>query len=575
MAPVRCPEVTTERRRDIVLIATAWMVIGGALMLVGVLSDDEDYRRSWRFNVLSAVSWLEWSILTPLIVLYIDGTPHVSKRLKHVAGAITAPLLHLAMYNILVVFIDPDVREHLAAFVTSRLPRHFVFGIANYSLVAIAAEALAAARGARRSEIAAAEMSERLARAELDAVRLRLRPLHIDAELEAIQRTSSSHPAEAERRIYDFTSSLRELLRNSQLAADPPPRETVTGGVTFSARHAEALAAAAFAGFGVYANMLFAMSFATQGVAVSPENVLWRIAGWLLAGAAAPLLVRAARRAPDSGWMRLPALVAAIVLFAVFTELALPSGILTTSDEPPRGVVGDGLTLKLLISSLVVYFVHFVDFAQRRHRAAMDALELSQRLAAAQLQALRAQLRPHFLFNALTSAITLLRRNPEQAATMMLRLRHLLRMSVMHQEAQEVALADEMEIVESYIAVERARLQERLAFDARISPAARSALVPPFVLQPLVENAVRHGISQSAGGGGVVIRAWVTRSRLMLEVEDDGAGIHPPLRSGIGLTNIRSRLTHLYGADDAHLTIDSDAARTVVRLDLPLRQAAA
>ncbi len=567
-------KVTTDRRRDILLIATGWMVICGALMLVAILSGDE-YYRSWRNTVFVVASWLQWSILTPLIVLYIDGTPRVPKTLKHILGALSAPLLHLVMYTALTVLLDPDARQQLAAFVAERLPRHFVFGIVSYALVAIAAEALAAARAARNNEIAAAEMSERLARAELEAVRLHLRPLHIDGELEAIQMTSASQPAEAERLIYDFTSSLRELLRSTHIAADPPPRESVPAGVTFGARHAGVLAATAFAGFGVYANLIFAMSFAARGVAIPAETLLWRVSGWLLAGAAAPLLVWTVRRASHARRKRLLALLAAIVLFSVLTELALPSGLLTRSYERPRGVVGDGLTLKLLISSLVVYFVHFVDFAQSRHRAAMDALELSERLAAAQLQTLRAQLRPHFLFNALTSVVTLLRRNPEQAATMVLRLRHLLRMSVTHQEEQEVALSDEMDIVESYIAVERTRLQERLTFEAQISPAARSALVPPFVLQPLVENAVRHGISQSATGGAVFVRAVVTETRLLLEVVDDGAGIHPPLRSGIGLTSIRSRLTHLYGAGDAHLTIASEAARTVVRLDLPLRKAAA
>ena len=201
------------------------------------------------------------------------------------------------------------------------------------------------------------------------------------------------------------------------------------------------------------------------------------------------------------------------------------------------------------------------------------------RLAEARLETLTAQLQPHFLFNTLHAISTLMHRDVNAADTMVARLGDLLRRTLDGGDRPEVPLAEELRLLDAYLDIARVRFEDRLTVDMSIPTETAGALVPRFVLQPLVENALQHGIGSRHGRGRVTIQARRDGERLCLSVADDGEagalqGNGFP-REGIGLTNTRQRLRERYGPDHSlHLTRGEDGG-LLVAVNIPFRTAAA
>jgi LytS/YehU family sensor histidine kinase len=169
------------------------------------------------------------------------------------------------------------------------------------------------------------------------------------------------------------------------------------------------------------------------------------------------------------------------------------------------------------------------------------------------------QLNPHFLFNSLNAVSVLVREQNTRAAARMLELLgDMLRQVLRTDQPHQVSLAEELRFVEQYLAIEQVRFSDRLRVEWRIEERARGALVPAFVLQPLVENAIRHGVAKRADAGRVEIQAEIAGDRLRLSVRDDGAGVDERTAEGVGLSNTRERLRTLYG-EEADLTLHSVA----------------
>ena len=193
------------------------------------------------------------------------------------------------------------------------------------------------------------------------------------------------------------------------------------------------------------------------------------------------------------------------------------------------------------------------DYHRRFREREVAAAHLETQLATAHLQALRMQLHPHFLFNALHSAAMLTMMDPEAAHRVLVQLSALLRTTLDRSAAPEVPLSEEIDFMDHYLAIEQIRFQDRLRVDIHADDDALSAVVPNLILQPLVENAVRHGIARRTDARCLTIRAARENGSLVLEVEDDGPGLPPgwtltpPDGSGVGLTNVRSRLERTYG----------------------------
>lgn len=219
---------------------------------------------------------------------------------------------------------------------------------------------------------------------------------------------------------------------------------------------------------------------------------------------------------------------------------------------------------------------HGLDIYQRYRREELKSAQLEARLIKTELQALRQQLHPHFLFNTLNTVAVLIREQKhEEAVTLLARLGFLLRMSLDQNCASEVTLRQEMDFLERYIEIQQLRFSDRLRFAIDIAEEAREALIPNFLLQPIVENAILHGVAPKAGPGRVDIIGRVAAGTLHLEVRDDGIGLprrQPDrARQGIGLANTRERLAKLYGPQ-GRLELRSEPGRGVtVQIQLPYR----
>jgi two-component system, LytTR family, sensor kinase len=198
----------------------------------------------------------------------------------------------------------------------------------------------------------------------------------------------------------------------------------------------------------------------------------------------------------------------------------------------------------------VVGLSHALDYRREAQERAVAAAQLETRLAEAQLQALQRQLHPHFLFNTLHTISALMHRDIEAADAMLARLSDLLRLTLDRLGVQEIPLKEELEFLETYLEIEKTRFGDRLTIQMEIEPETLDVCVPNLILQPLVENAIRHGIAPRVGGGRLQIVAKRNGNRLWLMVRDNGPGLSKAkldaFNQGVGVSNTRSRLQHLY-----------------------------
>jgi LytS/YehU family sensor histidine kinase len=203
----------------------------------------------------------------------------------------------------------------------------------------------------------------------------------------------------------------------------------------------------------------------------------------------------------------------------------------------------------------------------------VSAAQLETRLVEAQLQALQRQLHPHFLFNTLHAISALVHRDADKADEMIERLSDLLRLALDRVSVAEVPLEDEIEYVRAYLDIEAVHFGDRLAVRWRIDPRARDRLVPNLMLQPLVENAVRHGLEPLRLGGTLDIAASLDGDRLLVRIADNGCGPKAELREGVGLGNTRARLARLYGPGGSLEVRPRSGGGTEVTIRMPARTA--
>ncbi|HEU5209084.1 MAG TPA: histidine kinase [Longimicrobiales bacterium] len=210
----------------------------------------------------------------------------------------------------------------------------------------------------------------------------------------------------------------------------------------------------------------------------------------------------------------------------------------------------NGFPPNVLYYWLLAGLGHGIEVYRRYRRREREALVLQKRLAEAELHLLKTQLQPHFLFNTLHAISALMHRDVRAADRMLTRLSELLRVTLEHVGTSEVTLRDELDFLKPYVEIERTRLGERLNVTLDIAPDTLHAAVPHMILQPLVENAVRHAIAPRAAGGHIIVSSRRDVDRLELQVVDDGTGRGDGRHgSGVGLSNTRARLETLYGTD--------------------------
>lgn len=227
----------------------------------------------------------------------------------------------------------------------------------------------------------------------------------------------------------------------------------------------------------------------------------------------------------------------------------------------------------LLIYWVIVTVTFAFDYYRKYRERELSTAELEKQLAQARLQALQMQLNPHFLFNSLHSISALMHEDVERADAMIARLSDLLRAALDSSDTQEVPLRKEFDLLAHYLAIEQIRFGERLEVEINAPAEILEAQVPNLILQPLVENAIRHGIEPRAKQGRIQLRGERSNGALVLEVSDNGPGFSSSREEGVGLSNTRSRLRTLYGEEHGFELRQSREGGLLVRLTIPFRTA--
>ena len=320
------------------------------------------------------------------------------------------------------------------------------------------------------------------------------------------------------------------------------------------------------------------------------ESLTLGLIEWYLWALISLVVFRLCRRFPldSAGWRQaLPILAVAAVIIVplqiiAYTSIHVPVDAYFMSNQPSpvqRSLWSTCVVMlksKFHVGVLTFGLMAIASYAfllYRKYREEeLRASELKTQLVNAQLNTLRTQLHPHFLFNSLNAVSTLMQEDVEAADRMLMRLSDLLRLSLHGVGKQKVPLREELEFVQRYLDVERVRFSDRLHTSLQIDPATTDAAVPYLLLQPLVENAIRHGISPKPGSGTVTVSSQRVGDRLLLQVVDDGIGLQTQKdrtgESGVGLANTRERLQMLYG-DDCCFSLSNTGEGVTVRIEIP------
>jgi sensor histidine kinase YesM len=316
-------------------------------------------------------------------------------------------------------------------------------------------------------------------------------------------------------------------------------------------------------------------------------------------GLASPLIFLLCRRFPlerkhlpsHTFFHILSGFVFIFAIIAASTPLYWHLGLIDTARLPTmQALFYKTITSPIMLhESLLTYwatvivahaFEYYRQARARETQAAQLAAQtarLSEQLVQAQLSALKMQLHPHFLFNTLNSIASLLHKDAETAHRMIARLSDFLRMTLKNSETQSVSLDKELEFLDTYLEIEKIRFHDRLEVEMRIAPETMAAQVPNLILQPLVENAVRHGLANVTSIGRLRISAERLDGQVSIQIEDNGPGLNVKRKGktgdgGVGLANTRARLEQFYGADFIFEIVDKTESRgTLVSLKVPFK----
>ena len=317
----------------------------------------------------------------------------------------------------------------------------------------------------------------------------------------------------------------------------------------------------------LYSNQIFFEMLHSPGMNHSWWRItFWQLMVWYSWGCLSPLILSLGKRFPCEGpsWARglLVHLTAGVIFSAVHTFAATSLKMLIqpfdmwSDTHPFLTQYHIGLRNFFLFDFFVYWAIlgvgYAFDYRERYREREAQAAQLKAQLAQAQLESLKMQLHPHFLFNTLHTIAGLVRSNERRPAVNMIAgLSDLLRHALDSADEQEVSLREEIKFIELYLDIQKVRFSDRLTVRMEIAPETLDALVPNLILQPLVENAIRHGISLNDSAGVIMIDAYLSDDMLHIKVCDDGPGLESGWRmeksEGIGLANTSERLKHLYG----------------------------
>ncbi len=329
-----------------------------------------------------------------------------------------------------------------------------------------------------------------------------------------------------------------------------------------------------------------------QHVVPWSATITWGLIDFYVWGLLSPVVILLTRkvRFERESWL-VPALIhvplsvaLAALQLLIFSGLFMLAGgldfIMKSYTDPDIWTVWGGMVLGKLHSSILVYWgilmaTLALDYYRRFRDEKLRAAEIETRLAKAELAALRMQLHPHFLFNTLNTIASLVREQPEEAERIVVRLADLLRASLNGSADSEIPLRDELSFIRKYLEIELIRFEDRLQVDWNIDDETLAALTPALILQPLVENAVKHGVAPLERNGVLTVSARRSDSALVLRVSDNGPGLPDDWESvaenRIGLTNTRERLKQLFGNKQLFSLERLDPKGTLVTIEIPFK----
>ncbi|MGD8276932.1 MAG: histidine kinase [Gemmatimonadota bacterium] len=310
------------------------------------------------------------------------------------------------------------------------------------------------------------------------------------------------------------------------------------------------------------------------------EVLPWSLAGALVWAVLTIFVFGLSRRFPLDRKPRTLAIVvhalASPIVATIEVFFSLVIGLFTGWISPDASFMvtfWQGFPFNVVVYWLLAGVAHGFTFYRRYRQRDVEADRLAARLARAELDLLKSQLQPHFLFNTLTAISALMHRDVKAADRMVARLSELLRAALDHNAEEEVSLQEELAFLDAYVEIEQARLGTRLSVELDVQTNVLDARVPHMILQPLVENAIQHGIATRVAPGTVTISARGRRGMLDLEVRDDGPGVPPgtPVLDGVGLANTRTRLDKMYGDDYSFEPGNAPGGGFRVALAIPFR----
>jgi two-component system, LytTR family, sensor kinase len=341
-------------------------------------------------------------------------------------------------------------------------------------------------------------------------------------------------------------------------------------------------------GFGLFEATQTVFSMRSAGMHHQwPALFFTVLLAWVPWAAAAPLIIRLAqeyplfRRNAGRAWARHLTMWLAVAVTTALWDAAIQNWLnpyvpdIATPGFVPmlRNKFSTQLLATVLLYAVIVVVGWMLESRAKLARQQMEASQLNEQLAKAQLSALRQQIEPHFLFNSLNSIAALVREGAnDRAVDMLVRLSDLLRYSLQTTHRQQVELGEELEVVGKYLEIEKTRFAERLRVRVDVPANLLQARVPSLILQPLVENAVKHGIAKRVQAGMIEITATRSNGTLTLCVSNDGLGFAQNWeKKGIGLQNVRERLATLYGKA-GELLVSNTPDGACVRVTLPFRE---
>jgi signal transduction histidine kinase len=328
----------------------------------------------------------------------------------------------------------------------------------------------------------------------------------------------------------------------------------------------------------IYLSSNFLGRSLTWGEAISDSLEDWYVYGVL----SLPVVWLARHFPPERGsrWITAGIHLAAALLFSLAYIL-----VRTLVGEADSWIAGEAASFaeifhpllvrtfpfNLLVYGVILSVSHALDYYRKYHERTVQTLELEKHLTEARLQALLHQLKPHFLFNTLNGIASLMHTDVDAADRMLVRLSELLRITMSHTGAPQTTLREEVAFLERYLDIEKIRFRNRLDVVISVDDDAIDAQVPSLILQPMVENAMRHGVEPNARMGRIELRGSRQGGDLVLTVTDNGAGIPAdgPKREGIGVANTRARLVELYGERQKFELVNGPEGGLCVRITIP------